>query len=231
MDSLATLAGSSSMGGTGGKRLLCNAKAQHCSRYMLWLPGRARPPPVPSGLLLGTLFFLPCPSIHPSCSVAPAPQQEHQGGQGQHKKEKYLHPPHARNICPQGVCACGHGRFFTGRFSGMGPQMHTQPSPTPPPLPVPVAALPLLGLTCSLPAAAGHSRFLVPARYKTLVPIPDVQEYAESWGRRRTAHPGVTHAWKPVTKQQVLCCSCFPAHVTLQSVASPLGWHTETVTS
>lgn len=66
-----------------------------------------------------------CPSIHPSCSTAPALQQEHQRGQGPHMKEKCLHLPHARNICLQGVCTRGPGRFYIGCFSGMGPQMRT----------------------------------------------------------------------------------------------------------
>lgn len=70
-----------------------------------------------------------CPSVHPGCSAAPALRQEHQRGQGPHMKEKCLLPPHARNICPQGVCARGHGRFCICCFSGMGPQMCIQPSP------------------------------------------------------------------------------------------------------
>lgn len=45
--------------------------------------------------------------------------------------EKCFHPPHARNICPQGVCGHGHRGFFTSCFSGMGPQCPSSPPPCP----------------------------------------------------------------------------------------------------
>lgn len=86
--SRATVAGSSSMGGRAARDGCAMARLSIALDTRSGCLGRAQPPPVPSGLLPGTLFFPPCPSVHPGCSVAPAPQQEDQGGQGQHKKEK-----------------------------------------------------------------------------------------------------------------------------------------------
>lgn len=113
--------------GMGGEKQLCNATAGHCSWYLLRLPGEGSAPPAPPRW---------CPSTHPGCFITPIPQQEHQRGQGPHMKEKCLHPPCARNICPQGVCAHGHGGFYISCFSETGPQMCSQHSLLPLPLPV-----------------------------------------------------------------------------------------------
>lgn len=79
----------------------------------------------------------------------------------------------------------------------------------------PMAALPRLGLTCTLFTAAGPGRFLAPARYKTVASIAGIRGCVGRWGRYRTAHPGLSNTCKSVMKPQVLCCSRFPTHVTL----------------
>lgn len=88
--------------------------------------GRAQPPRCPPGSLPGTHSSPPVPQ--PSPRLLRCPQQEHQRGQGPHMKEKCLHPPHARNICPQGVRAHGHGSFYICCFSGTAPKYASSPA-------------------------------------------------------------------------------------------------------
>lgn len=85
------------------------------------------------------------PETSPRLIHRTVPQQEHQRGQCPHTKEKCLHPPYARNICPQGTAG------FTSAAS-QGQVLKCASNPAPRPFLSqcqPVAVLPRLGLTCS----------------------------------------------------------------------------------
>lgn len=107
--------------------------------------GRAQPPSLPSGLLPGTRSSSPVPERSPwllRCPSSIAGTLERAGPT--HEREMSSPTP-CQEYLPGGCVrpwarqVLGHGRFYVGCFSGMGPQMCIQPSPAPSP-PVPACS-------------------------------------------------------------------------------------------
>lgn len=189
-----------------------SAMAGQRSQYLLWLPGEGSA----TLLLPSTRSSSPVPERSPWLLCCPSSVAGTLERAGPTHEREMSSPTPCQEYLPAGCVrpwarqVLGHGRFYIGCFSGMGPQMCIQPSPAPSP-PVPACS----GAPSALADLQEDLEGVWLLQEIKLLPPSLGSEGA--WGGGEGTPRHIQGPPMPVNQsqsRQVLCCSCFPTHVT-----------------